>query len=98
MTWERNRAVSQVRLEQVLRVALPVLLTVAGLAYVWRLSQARQLRTRERLYRNAVSGPVEALPHSDPGEDVVETASEDSFPASDPPAYTAQDRTGKPAR
>jgi electron transfer flavoprotein alpha/beta subunit len=101
MMWERNRAESGrrlERLEQVLRVGLPVLLTVAGLTYVWRLNQARQVRTRDRLYRNAVSGPVEALPHFDPGEDAVETASEDSFPASDPPAYTAQDRMGTPAR
>jgi hypothetical protein len=98
MMWERNRAETERRLEQLLRVALPVLLTAAGVAYVWRLNQARHVRTRARLYKNAVSGPVEALPHSDPGEDAVEAASEDSFPASDPPAYTAQDRLGPPAR
>jgi hypothetical protein len=98
MMWERNRAETERRLEQVLRIALPALLTAAGVAYAWRLSQARQARTRERLYETAVSGPVEALPHSDPGEALVEAASEDSFPASDPPAYTAQDRMGIPAR
>jgi hypothetical protein len=98
MMWERNHAETERRLEGMLRIALPVLLTAAGVACVWRFSQARQARTRENLYERAVSGPVEALPHADPGEDVVETASEDSFPASDPPAYMTQDRLGRPAR
>ena len=98
MMWERNRAETERRLESMLRIALPALLTAAGVAYVWRMNQARHARTRESLYERAVSGPVEALPHSDPGEDAVEAASEDSFPASDPPAYTAQDRLGPPAR
>jgi hypothetical protein len=98
MMWERDRAETERRLESMLRIALPVLLTAAGVAYIWRMNQARQARTRESLYEQAVSGPVEALPHSDPGEDAVEAASEDSFPASDPPAYSAQDRLGRPAR
>ena len=98
MMWERNRAQTERRLEGMLRVAVPVLLTAAGVAYVWRRNELRNAQTRRRLYENAVSGPVEALPHSDAGEDVVEAASEDSFPASDPPSYTAQDRLGTPAR
>jgi hypothetical protein len=98
MMWERNRARTELQIESVMRMALPALLTVAGVLYVWRLSQARQARSRQSLYENAVSGPLEHLPHSDPGEDTVEAASEDSFPASDPPAYTAQDRMGTPAR
>jgi hypothetical protein len=98
MMWERNRAETERRLEGMLRVAFPVLLTVAGVAYVWRRNEARNAQMRRQLYENAVSGPLQALPHADPGEDVVEAASEDSFPASDPPAYTAQDRLGTPAR
>ena len=50
MMWERNRAETERRLEQLLGVALPVLLTAAGVAYVWRLNQARHVRTRARLY------------------------------------------------
>ena len=98
MMCPRNRAQTERRLEGMLRVAVPVLLTAAGVAYVWRRNELRNAESRRRLYENAVSGPVEALPHSDAGEDVVEAASEDSFPASDPPSYTAQDRLGTPAR
>ena len=42
MMWERNRAETERRLEQFLRIALPALLLAAGVAYAWRLSQARQ--------------------------------------------------------
>jgi hypothetical protein len=98
MMWERDRAEAERRIEGILHIALPVLLTLAGVLYAWRINQARHARTRARIYERAVSGPMEALPHSDPGEEAVEAASEDSFPASDPPAYTAQDRMGPPAR
>jgi hypothetical protein len=98
MIWERDRAEAERRFESILRIALPVLLTLAGVLYAWRLNEARHARTRQKIYERAVSGPREALPHSDPGEEAVEAASEDSFPASDPPAYTAQDRLGPPAR
>jgi hypothetical protein len=81
----------------VLRIALPALLTLAGVWYAWRANELRRSRTRAKLYVKAVSGPTESLPHSDPEDDLIEAASEDSFPASDPPAYTAGDRLGRPA-
>ena len=85
------------RYESVLRVALPALLTLAGVWYAWHLTEARRSRMRARLYVKAVSGPTESLPHSDPEDELIEAASEDSFPASDPPSYTAGDRLGRPA-
>ena len=81
-----------------MRIAFPILLTVGAMWLLWRLDQARQRRYRERRYRAALSGPAETLPHADPREDVVTAASEDSFPASDPPAYTAGGRLGQPLR
>ena len=98
MMRERDRSQGERRVQNTLRIALPILLTLAGLWFVWRLDQARRSRRRERRYTAALSGPAETLPHVDPREDVVEAASEDSFPASDPPAYTAGDRLGQPRR
>ena len=98
MRWERHRSQAAWSVENALRVALPVLLTLGGLWLVWRLNQAQALRRRERHYRAAISGPAETLPQFDPDEDPVEAASADSFPASDPPAFTAADRLGSPLR
>ena len=98
MRWERQRSKTAWRVENALRVALPVLLTLGGLWLAWRLNQARQLRQRERHYRAALSGPAETLPQFDPDEDPVEAASADSFPASDPPSFTADVRLGPPRR
>jgi hypothetical protein len=98
MMWERDRSEAAWRAENALRAILPVFLTLGGLWLVWRVNQAQQLRQRERRYRAALSGPAETLPHFSPDEELVEAASADSFPASDPPAYTAGDRMGPPRR
>ena len=97
MRWAQGRNPAERRVENALRIALPALLTLAGVFCAWRINEARRSRRQARLYVKAVSGPMEPLPHSDPGSDLIETASEDSFPASDPPAYTAGDRLGRPA-
>ena len=81
----------------VLRIALPALLALAGVWCAWRANELRRSRMRAKRYVKAVSGPTESLPHSDPEDELIEAASEDSFPASDPPAYTAGDRLGRPA-
>ena len=94
---ERVHNEAERRIGAVLATAVPVLLTLAGVWFAWRFNQARQARARHRLYVNAVSGPTESLPHVDPDEDLVDAASEDSFPASDPPSYTAGERPGSPA-
>jgi hypothetical protein len=97
MRWAQGRNPAERRVESVLRIALPALLTLAGVLFARRLNEARRSRRQAMLYVKAVSGPTEPLPHSDPEDDLIETASEDSFPASDPPAYTAGDRLGRPA-
>jgi hypothetical protein len=98
MIWERDRTDAGRGIEKVLRIAIPILLTLAGVFYVWRANQIRHTRARQRIYTRAIAGPKEPLPHSDPREETVEAASEDSFPASDPPAYIARHRPALPAR
>ncbi len=98
MIWERERGDARWRIETVLGIAIPALLTLAGVLYVWRANQVRHARDRERIYARAIAGPMEPLPHSDPHEETVESASEDSFPASDPPAYIARIQPSPPAR
>lgn len=80
------------------RLVVSGVLMAGGLLCFWRLRQSLRARLRARILSMSAPGPMESLPHSDPRREIVETASEDSFPASDPPAYTAQDRLGPPLR
>lgn len=81
-----------------MRIALPALLVLAGLWLAWRCVCARPLPHREQRSRAAPSGPADTLPHTNPQEDAVAAASENSFPASDPPAYSGFNRLGRPLR
>jgi len=93
MSFDQARADLDRRLDLVLSVVLAIALTAAGVWIAWQLNRPRQWAPG-RLPPPHHNG----LPHADAGEDVVEAASEDSFPASDPPAYTSGDRLGRPAR
>ena len=99
MLFDRERANADRRMESMLRIAVPVALTAAGVWAAWRYSQSRAESSVD--WRNPYGGRQgipEHMPHTKADEDVVEAAAEDSFPASDPPAYTAGDRMGRPPR
>ncbi|HXV25824.1 MAG TPA: hypothetical protein VED46_16410 [Alphaproteobacteria bacterium] len=81
-----------------MRLALPLFAALTGLALFLRCLCARPLRHREPRSRAGPSGPADTLPHTDPHKDPVGAASENSFPASDPPSYSGFNRLGRPSR
>jgi hypothetical protein len=93
MSFDRGEADPDRRLKSVMRIAMPLGLIAAGLWVAWRFNQF----LRRAGVRPAPRQP-DHLPHADAGEDLVGAASEDSFPASDPPAYATGSRLGRPAR
>ena len=100
MLFDRERANADRRMETMLRIALPLALTAAGVWAAWRFNQSRTADASVD-WRNPYGGRQglpDHMPHTKADEDVVEAAAEDSFPASDPPAYTAGDRMGPPPR
>ncbi len=81
-----------------MRLALPFLVAVTGLSLLLRCICTRPPPGREPRSRAGPSGPADTLPHTNPRKDPVGAASEDSFPASDPPAYGGFNRLGRPSR
>jgi hypothetical protein len=98
MLFDRGRADADRQRHPILRLAVPLALTAAGVWAAWRYNQARHASVDPRNPYGGAQGLPEQLPHTDADEDLVEAAAEDSFPASDPPAYIAGDRMGRPPR